>query len=205
MKNGFLVVLLTVIQIAFFLTTAYVKPTDWFAAFYFAWILIPATFAAIVFLPNWHFTAAISNAVISALLFDYLFLQHGYFWAEKPTESNGLAIGYVVIAVVLAFIVSGFVHSIINRLNHKKHTRRTDRMRTAIKQGFKFAAICACAAFPIFTMFGPVGTGITPRPTWEIAVIGFVCIVFIGTLLAAMVGVAYNPKQFTETETPIAG
>ncbi len=101
MKTTIATISLALLQTLFFAITYFQNPTDEFAAYYFAWVLIPATIAAVVFEPRFHFVAAITNAIVATLLFNYLFLQHGCFWPDRPKESPQLAVGYVVIGLLL--------------------------------------------------------------------------------------------------------
>jgi hypothetical protein len=202
MKTAIIIFLLAILQIAFFAVTYFRNPTNGFAAYYLLWMLVPATVAALTFSPRYHFVAAISNALIAALLFDYLFIQHGYFWPERPKESPSLAIGYVAIGVGLAFVMAGFIHVIIKRIDKEHSATRYSRTMIAMRKGLAFSTICAAVAFPLFGMFGPVGTGITPDPPFLLALFAALCMISAGTIIAMVVGLTHHPKI---SNTTIAG
>ncbi len=193
MKTTIATIALALLQASFFAITYVQNPTDGFAAYYFAWVLIPATIAAVVFAPRFHFVAAISNAIVATLLFDYLFLQHGYFWPVRPKESPQLAIGYVAIGAVLAFAVAGFVHATIKHLQHSATIAKWPRILLAVRKGLVFSAICGLAAFAICTVFGPAGKGVTPNPTYVFAAVVAIGLIFFGTTTALVVGLTYDP------------
>ena len=194
MKTTIAVFSLALLQASFFALTYIQKPTDEFAAYYIAWVLIPATTAAIVFAPRLHFVAAISNAIVATLLFDYLFLRHGYFWPDRPKESPQLAVGYVVIGAVLAFVAAGFVHATIKRIQQSATNAKLPRTIIAVRKGFAFSIICAAFAFPICTMFGPTGTGVAPNRTYAFAAIVALCLIIFGIMTSLVVGLTYDPK-----------
>ena len=197
MKTAIAIILLALLQAAFFALTYFHDPTtDKFTGYYFAWVLIPATVAAIAFAPRFHLVAAISNAIVATLLFDYLFLQHGYFWPDRPKESLQLAVGYVAIGAVLAFVVAGFVHATIRRLQQAATLAKWPRIFLAVRKAFVFSIICAMVAFPICTMFGPAGTGVTPNPTYVFAAIVSAVLIFFGTIISLVVGLTYYPTTF---------
>jgi hypothetical protein len=198
MRSTIAIIVLALMQTLFFAITYCQNPTDGFASYYFAWVLVPATVAALAFTPRFHFVGAISNAIVSSLLFDYLFLQHGYFWPERPKESMNLAIGYVVNGAGLAFIVAGFVHSIIKQIERARPDKVSARMVIAMRKGFVFSLICAAVAFPLCTMFGPVGTGVQSNPIYAFATIFAASVVLTGTLLSVAVGLSYDPTKFEQ-------
>jgi len=195
MKTTIAILMLALLQATSFAITYSHNPTDNFAAYYLAWVLIPALVAALVFAPRFHFIAAIFNAIIATLLFDYLLLWHGYFWPERPKESPGLAVGYVLLGVVLAFVVAGFVHASIERIKRMPVARRMPRTLAAVRQGLVFSLICAVVAFPLCTMFGPVGPGVTSRPTFMLATIVASCFLIFGTLISLIVGLTFDPTK----------
>jgi K+-sensing histidine kinase KdpD len=202
MKTPIAIFSLAILQLAFFAVTYYQNPTDGFAIYYFSWMLVPATVAALTFAPHYHFFAAISNAIIAALLFDYLFIQHGYFWPERPKESPVLAIGYFVFGVGLAFVMAGFVHVVIKRIDKEPSTTKSSRTMIAMRKGLAFSTICAAIAYPLFTMFGPVGTGIKPDPPFLLALFAALGMILTGTIIAMVVGLTYHP---TVSDATIAG
>lgn len=195
MKTTIAIVSLVFLQAAFFAVTFFHNPIDNFAAYYFTWVLVPSTIAALAFSPQFHFVAAISNAIVATLLFDYLFLEHGYFWPDRPKESPSLAIGYIVIGIGLAFIVAGFIHAIIERIKRSTTTGKFNRTLFAIRKGFLFSMICAAVAFPICTMFGPVGLRVPPNPTYLFATLVATCLIVFGTITSMIVGLTFNPAK----------
>ena len=196
MKTTIAIVSLVLLQASFFAITYFQNPTKEFAAYYFGWVLIPSTIATIVFTPRFHFVAAISNAMVATLLFDYLLLQHGYFWPNRPKESPQLAVGYVAIGAVLAFIVAGFVHSTVGRLQQTATIPRWPRILLVVRRAFVFSIVCALAAFPICAMFGPAGTGVTPNLTYLFAAIISSGLILFGTIISLIVGLTYDPTPF---------
>lgn len=194
--------LLLFLQAAFFATTAYLKPTTWFGAFYLTWVLIPATVAALAFMPRLHFVAAILNAVLAALMWDYLFLQHGYFWPGRPKETPSLAIGYVVIAAGLAFVVAGYVHVIVTAINAAPATSMLQRVVGATRKGIGFSALCALVAVAVLTFATPSLGGREPAPNlvYQFAILATVAfsLTSIGALMAVAIALMYIPAKYSD-------
>lgn len=195
MKTTIAILSLGFLQAAFYAITLYQNPTDGMAAYYFAWVLLPATVAALAFLPRFHFVAAVSSAIVSTLLFDFLFLQYGYFWPERPKESPYLAVVYVVMGAGLAFIVAGFVHSVIKRLERERLAKKSTRLMIAARKGFVFSSIWAFVAFPFCTMAVPVGTGVISNPAYAFASVFAACLILAGTVISVVAGLLYDPAK----------
>ena len=197
MKPFLLITSLLILQFTCFISTIYLKPTDWFGVFYFVWVLVPATIAAIGFAPRWHFLASVLNAIVSTALFDYLFLQHGYFWPNRPAESPGLAIGYILIGVVLAAIVAGFVHSIIVRIDHATQDKMVNPIGAAARNGLVLSTIFGVLSSPILYLLLPAQSSHELRLTTSgIFAIGLIT---IGTIISILVGATYRPDRPMES------
>ena len=192
MKTAVTIFLLSLLQVGFFAVTYFHKPADNFTAYYFLWMLVPATLAAIVFAPRYHFFAAIFNAIVAALMFNYLFLQLGYFWHGRPKESPYLAIGYVVMGAALAFAMAGFVHAIIRAIEQQSASSNLSREFLAFRKGLSFSAICAVVAFPLILMSGPAGAGVEPKLPFLFAFVVAVCMILSGTIIGVLVGLRHR-------------
>ena len=193
MKTAIAIFMLSLLQVGFFAVTYCHKPTGGFAAYYFLWMLVPATLAAIAFAPRYHFSAAISNAIIAGLMFDYLFLKLGYFWPGRPKESPFLAIGYVVMGAVLAFVVAGFVHAIIAAIDRQPASSKMSQEFLAFGKGFSFSTVCGAVAFPLLLMSGNVTVGRPTEPPFLFAFIVVVCMILFGSALGLAVGLMHRP------------
>ncbi|MDB2686341.1 hypothetical protein N9Y42_03955 [Mariniblastus sp.] len=193
MKTAIAILTLALLQIGFLAVTYYQDPKDDFTAYYFLWILVPSTLAAIIFAPRYHFLAAISNAILAGLMFDYLFLQLGYFWPGRPKESPVLAIGYVVIGAALAFVMAGFVHSIVTAIDLQSANSKLSQGFLGFRKGLSFSIICGAVAFPLLAMSGPAGAGVKPNPPFLFAFIIAVCIILIGSTVGIAVGLTHRP------------
>ena len=196
MKTAIAIFFLALLQIACYSVTYYHKPTFYFGAYYIIWMLASATFAALVFAPRFHFVAATANAIIAAVLFNYLFLHHGYFWPEQPKEWRVLAMGYFAFGIGFAGIVAGFVHAILARLKNELDSTRTTRILIAMQKGFAFSTICAIVIFVILAMLAPpnmVETG------WLIHIMISTCVILLGTIVSAAVGLTCPPPYTDKT------
>ncbi|MEM9657685.1 MAG: hypothetical protein AAF961_04915 [Planctomycetota bacterium] len=195
MRTTILITVLALLQAFFFALTYLRNPTDRFAFDYFAWVLIPATGAAIAFAPRFHFVAAIGNAVVATVLFDYLLLHHGYFWPDRAQQSPVLAFGYVVMGVMLAFIAAGFVHAIVERVKRSASAGKLQRTFLAVRGGLAFSAICAVAAVPVCIALGPDATGVKPNPIYAFASMVASCLVMFGLIVSLIVGLTFDPAR----------
>ena len=191
---------LAVLQAVFFAITVFQKPSsDTFAAYYFAWVMIPAAVAAVSFAPRFHFVAAISNGLFASLLFDYLFLQHGYFWPERPIKSPRLAVTNVLVAIALAFVVAGFVHSIIDRLKQSRITEKQQQTLLAIRIGLQISIIIIVIIFLFCAMPAAVGPGVESSPRYLFAAGVASCFAAFVTLIAFAVGTTFDSKEKQKT------
>ena len=189
MKTIIAIISSVVLHAAFFAITYIQNPsTDNFFVYYLSWVVVPAAFAAIAFAPRFHFVAAISNAIVATSLFDYLLVQHGYFWPHHAEQASGLAAAYLLIGVALAFIVAGYVHSIFERTKRYASIGKMGQTKLAIQHGFLCSAIFSLVVFGFCAMPPAVGAGVTPIPRFGFAAIVASCFLAFGTLIALAVG-----------------
>jgi len=196
MKTAIAIFFLVLLQIAFYSVIYQHNPTDWFAAYYITWMLTSATVAALAFAPRFHFVAAISNTIIAAVLLDYLFLHHGYFWPELPERWRVLAVGYVVLGVGFAGIVAGFVHAILTRIKKEPEATRTTRTLIAMQKGFAFSTVCAIVIFALLIVAAPPNM---MEAGWLPAITISTCVILLGTITGATVGLTCPPPCVDQT------
>ena len=196
MKTAITIFFLVLLQIAFYSVTYHHKPTFYFGAYYIIWMLTSVTFAALAFAPRFHFVAATANAIIAAVLFNYLFLHHGYFWPERPKEWRVLALGYVVFGVGFAGIVAGFVHAILARLKNEPESTRTTRILIAMQKGFVFSSVCAIVTFVMLLLLAPPNM---MEAGWLPAIVISTCVILLGAIVSATVGLACPPPYTDKT------
>lgn len=186
------------LQAAFFALFLYQKPVEASAALYFvAWVVLPASVAAVGFAPRRHFVAAIASAGIASLLFGFLFLKRGDFRPERPPNAVAITVSCLAVGLALATIVGGFVQVAVEQLRQARLKTRGERIRAALRRGLAFSIICATVAWLVCWVLAPEFAAVERKvllaSTVSAAIIG------VGAALSVATGFLLPEQLSTES------